>query len=278
MHIEMTTMPEYALRDKLDSLFNELELSDEKQDELKNNIESDLNQPVRIIGAGQTGVGKSTLLRSIFDIEDEDIPDGITTDATSAETEEFRSFQIENSDGFKIEFTDGPGLGESIERDEKLIPRWVEEVKKHDLLYWVLDASSRDIAHIQTNMKKILDSTGYRDKIVVVLNKVDQIELKREDYKKGVEGWNEKYNVPTDELEEQIERRTEDIIEKLDTVGIPEDQIVACSALKRWNHGKVLDTLIENLPPEKQIKVSANRDIEDFSELLSEEVIEEIQG
>lgn len=274
----VTTMPEYGLSTKLDKLFDEVDIPENEKKELKSNIQNNLKEPVRIIGAGQTGVGKSTLLRSIFAIEDEDIPDEITTDATSAETEQFRSFQIENNDGFKIEFTDGPGLGESLSKDEELIPKWVEEIQKHDLLYWVLDASSRDIAHIQSNMKEVLNATNYRDKTVVVLNKVDQIELEREDYEEGVEGWNEKYNVPTDELEEQIERRTNDIIEKLDKVGIPEEQIVACSALKRWNHGKVLDTLIENLPPEKQIKVSANRDVEEFTDLLSDEVLKEIQG
>lgn len=265
-------MPKFGI----DKLINELKVDRSEKEQIKSKIQEDLDKPVKIIGAGQAGVGKSTLLRSIFDIKEEDIPSDITTDPTSAETDSFESFQIENEDGFKIEFTDGPGLGESLSRDEELIPKWIEEIQKHDLLYWVIDASSRDIAHIQSNMDKILDETGYRDRIVVVLNKIDQIELEREDRNKGIEGWNEKYNVPTDELEAQIEKRTTDIVQKLSNVGIPEDQVIACSALKRWNHEEVLDKIIENLPEEKQIKLSANRDVADVRELVSDDVLEDI--
>lgn len=269
-------MPKFGLGGKIDELMDSLSISEQKKQELRSDIEEDLEEPVRLIGAGQTGVGKSTLLRSIFAVEEDDIPDEITTDATRAETQQFRSFQIENEDGFRIQFTDGPGLGESIKKDEELIPQWIEEIQKHDLLYWVLDASSRDIRHIQENMDRILDETGYRDRIVVVLNKVDQIELERTDREDGAQGWNEKYNIPTDELEEQIERRTEDIVKKLGRVGIPQDQIIACSALKRWNHDEVLDTIVENLPAEKQIKASANRDVADIRELVSDEALSEL--
>lgn len=270
-------MVEFGLEKKLNELFEKAGLDEEEIEEQKQAIRQDMNESVRLIGAGQTGVGKSTLLRSIFAIEEEDIPEEITTDATSAETQDFNSFQIQTEDGFTVEFTDGPGLGESIEKDEKYIPQWVDEIQKHDLLYWVLDASSRDISHIQRNMKTILDETEYRDRIVVVLNKVDQIELERDEQDEH-EGWDEDFNVPTPALEKQIERRTNDIVEKLSRyVGISEDQIVCCSALKRWNHGEVLDTLIENLPPEKRIKVSANRDVEGFTELMSEEALEEVK-
>lgn len=261
----------------IDGLINQLPGNEEKKEEWRSEMQADLDKPVRIIGAGQAGVGKSTLLRSIFDVKDEDIPSNITTGATSAETTGFESFQIENEDGFKIEFTDGPGLGESLSRDDELIPKWTEEIQKHHLLYWVLDASSRDIAHIQRNMNKILNETGYHNRIVVVLNKIDQIELERSDRKEGAEGWNEKYNVPTDELEKQIEKRTNDVIDKFSNIGIPEDKIVPCSALKRWNHGKVLDELIETLPEHQQIKVSANRDVADVRDLVSDDVIEEVE-
>ena len=270
-------MPEQEFGGRVDELLDQLPVTEEKKGELRQEINQNLSEPVRIIGAGQAGVGKSTLLRSIFAVEEGDIPSDITTDATRAETMQFQSFQIENEDGFKIEFTDGPGLGESLERDEELIPQWVEQIDQHDVLYWVIDASSRDVAHIQKNIRHVLDETGYSDRIVVVLNKIDQIELEQEDREEGAEGWDEEYNVPTDELEEQIDRRTNDLVEKLETVGVPEDQIIACSALKRWNHGEVLDKMVETLPEEKQIKVAANRDVADIRELVDDDVLDELE-
>lgn len=280
LNVITSYMEQRQLDDLLNTLSERLNLDEKQKREYQEALQQDLHKPVKVIGAGQTGVGKSTLLRSIFAIEEnaDETPEWLTTDATSAETEEFQSFQIETEQGFKVEFTDGPGLGESIQKDKELIPKWIKEIQKHDLLYWVIDASSRDISHIQRNMKKILDETGYEDRIVVVLNKVDQIELERENLEEGMEGWNEEFNVPTPELEEQIERRTNDIVEKLSRhTGISEDQIVSCSALKRWNHGEVLDTMIEYLPPEKQIKMSLNRDVKDFTELMSDEALAEAQ-
>lgn len=261
----------------MDELLGQLPVTEGQEEQLREEIRENLAEPVRIIGAGQAGVGKSTLLRSIFAVEEGDIPSSITTDATRAETMQFQSFQIESEDGFKIEFTDGPGLGESIERDEELLPQWVEQIKQHDMLYWVLDASSRDVRHIQENIRHVLDETGYRDRIVVVLNKIDQIELEQEDREGDAQGWDETYNVPTDELEEQIERRTDDLVDKLETVGVPEDQIIACSALKRWNHGEVLDKMIETLPEEKQIKVAMNRDVADIRELVDDDVLSNLE-
>jgi len=264
-------MVRMGLEDVLSKAFNKAGIEGEHREELRNKVREDIEEPVKIIGAGQAGVGKSTLLRAIFDVEEEDIPDEITTDSIRPETKGFTSFQIDSEEGFKVEFTDGPGLGESIQKDEEYIPQWIDEIQDHHLLYWVIDASSRDIAHIQKNMKGILEETGFHDRIVVVLNKVDKIDLPDEAREAGAEGWNEEYNLPTDELEAQIERRTDHLVDKFENVGISRDQIVACSALKRWHTMEVLDTLIEHLPPEQQVKAAANRDVDSFTELMDED-------
>jgi len=58
---------------------------------------------------------------------------------------------------------------------------------------------------------------------------------------------------------------------------VSKDRIVACSDLKRWNHGKILDLLVASLPEELRYKVSANRDVKDFTELITEKGWKEIQ-
>ena len=265
-----------------EKLFDVLDFTPEERAKKMKILNDDLRIPVKIAGIGQTGVGKTELLKSIFRISEEDITeylkfkgqkedfDKLKTGAVKSVTKEFFSFTIKNSEGFRVEFTDGPGLGESGETESRYIDLWIEEIPKHDLIYWVLDASSRDMAHIQKNMKLILDKTNYRNKFIVVLNKVDQILLPLEMELKGVVGWDQDLNRPSKALENLIKQRTDDIMEKLiQYIDLKIEQMVACSARKRWNHGAVLDKILEYLPEDKKIKASRNREVKDFTELMS---------
>ena len=86
-------------------------------------VREDLKNPVCFIGIGQTRVGKTELLRSIFAIGSNKLEDlrKLKTSATKSETKNFFSFRIESEDGFIVEFTDGPGLGESSELETKYL-------------------------------------------------------------------------------------------------------------------------------------------------------------
>lgn len=99
---------------------------------------------------------------------------------------------------------DGFGFGELEEMDEKYFFMWVEEIFNYDLLYWVFDGVSWDICYIQQNMKCILDLIDYYEKIVVVFNKVDNIELDEEDDVDNDGGWNCEYNYFIEVLERLI--------------------------------------------------------------------------
>jgi predicted GTPase len=269
----------------LSALMDLLPISHQEKDENMNIILQDIDIPAKIIGIGQCGVGKTELLRSIFKISDSSIEDylkfkgereedysKLLTGSVKAVTKQFFTFTVKNPDGFSVQFTDGPGLGESTALDQNCISKWVEEIPKHDLLYWVLDASSRDIAHIQLNIKKILDETGFRNRFVVVLNKVDQILIPLDLELKGVVGWNIDFNCPSKALEKLIQERTGDIIDKLvEHIDISKNQIVTCSARRRWNHGSVFDRFLEYLPSDKKIKVSTCREIKDYTELMTDE-------
>jgi len=267
---------------ELQRLLDELGLSGPERAEKLRILKEDMSRPVRIVGIGQTGVGKTELLKSIFRISEKHLAgclafkgrkedfDRLETGAVRSVTKEFFSFTIENTEGFRVEFTDGPGLGESGETEDRHLQMWIEEIPHHDLLYWVLDASSRDMAHIQRNMRHILDATKYRDRLVVVLNKVDQILLPIELELNGVVGWDPDLNRPSKALLRLIEERTDDIMEKLEKhIALRREQMVACSARRRWNHGTVLDKILQFLPEEKRLKASRNREVNDFTELMT---------
>jgi len=270
---------EQSRKELINKLIDALPGSPEEKEQQRRTLEADLREPVRFIGIGQTGVGKTELLRSIFSIAPTDLSvlRELKTGAARSTTKTFYSFTIESSEGFKVQFTDGPGLGESRDLEQDLLDMWCEEIPNHDILYWVLDASSRDISHIQGNMRKILDCTNYRDKLVVVLNKADHIYLDLEEELAGKVGWDLDFNIPSDDLELIIKERTDDIIAKLENyVDISRNQMVVCAARRRWNHGAVLDKLLETLPEEKRIKASRNRDVKPSAELMSDEAKREI--
>lgn len=276
---------------KLTGLLDELNLTEEEKEEKLRILQKDIQIPVKIIGIGQTGVGKTELLKSIFKIAEENIEsflkfkgrkedfDLLETGSVKSVTKEFFSFTIENDEGFRVQFTDGPGLGESGDKEEDHLNMWIKEIPNHDLLYWVLDASSRDMAHIQKNMKYMLDQTNYRNKLIVVLNKIDQILLPLESELRGLIGWDLDLNEPSRALLNLITERTNDIMEKLTKyVEINRDQMVVCSARKRWQHDLVFDRMIECLPDNKRLKVSRNREIKDTTELMTEEGKKRIQN
>ena len=257
-------------------------------------LRQDLTIPVKLIGIGQTGVGKTELIRSIFRFTKSNIEElhSFKTNPVLSETGAFRNIDfskpvpseklfhsicLESPHGMKVQFTDGPGLGESTEADNFFIEQWVTEIPKHDLLYWVVDGSSRDVSHIQSNMKTVLDRTQFRERLIVVLNKVDQILLPLDQELAGEIGWSNEYNIPSNALEDLIHTRAADLKMKLSSVvEINSERIVYCSARKRWNHDIVLDVLLKHLPEEKRIKASLNRRIADARELMSEHVKMEI--
>jgi hypothetical protein len=48
--------------------------------------------------------------------------------------------------------------------------------------------------------------------------------------------------------------------------------MIACSALKRWRNDKVLDKFVDQLNPASRVKLLAHRDVNDFTELMDEDV------
>ncbi len=259
----------------LNALFDKLAWSDAERRDAMDKLARNRDKPVRLIGIGQTGVGKTELLRSIFKISEDDlgILRKLRTDATRSETRRFFSFRISTDYGFQVEFTDGPGLGEELGLQAEHIQAWINEIPKHDLLYWVLDGASRDISHIQQNMRIILDATGYRDRFLLVINKVDNIELEEQDREDGHVGWNEEFNQPTKRLLKQVDRRIGDVIEKFRSyAGVDPKHVVVCSALRRWNHDLLLDKMLELLPPDCRLKLNENRDVKSAKDLMAPDV------
>lgn len=219
--------------------------------------EKERSEPLKLIGSGQTGVGKTTLIRSIFRIsQNQTPPETLKVGNIDPVTMKFQTVEI-IKDGFILQLTDGPGLGGTFDEmeEEELIKQWIQEIPKHDLLYWVIDASSRDYYHVFRNLKRILDETKFYDKTIIIINKVDDIFLFDEE-KSDKKVWITKDNHPAPELQQVIELKVTKISEHFARkLGIQKEQIIPCSALKGYKVGSVFDAMVKLVPKEKRIKM-----------------------
>ena len=119
-----------AGNDFVDKLIDSLDISDEENAIKKKKLIENIEIPVKFAGIGQAGVGKTELLRSIFRIDgtDRSVISNLKTGSYKATTKDFYSFIIKNEFDLKIQFTDGPGLGEDMRLEEKYIDMWCDEI------------------------------------------------------------------------------------------------------------------------------------------------------
>lgn len=133
------------------------------------------NKPFKISIMGQTGVGKSSLLNALFNIK-------LQTDNIKPCTKEIEIHKIKNVENAEIWFYDLPGIGESVEADDKYLLMYLEKIKECDIVLWALNSGNRSITFDLIAIKKLIsliknkkEQVEIFNKILIVLTKVDQI-------------------------------------------------------------------------------------------------------
>jgi uncharacterized protein len=130
------------------------------------------NRPLTISVMGQTGVGKSTLLNALFNINlpvGDDLPG----------TQEVIPSTLKNERGHTLILYDMPGIGESEHLDVDLLISYREYLLKSDVVLWVIQADTRAVtfdAQALASLLKNTDSEQYSqliNKITFVLTKAD---------------------------------------------------------------------------------------------------------
>ena len=207
-------------------------LGDEDLDKVLKLVEDERAKPPKVAIIGQAGVGKSTTINSLFNLQERVSHVGDGTQEPSENT-------IELPKGGRLSVIDMPGLGQDIELDEKYKEFYRQVLPSVDVVLYVLQADMRALKEDQEILRDIVQNVmgNLKGHLVVGLNQVDKL-------RPG--NWNEKFNYPSPEQEDNIHRRCRDIQEKLSkSLSIKVEQVEYYSALKRYRLYELLAAIIK---------------------------------
>ena len=164
-------------------------------------VQEELAKPPKVAIIGKTGVGKSTTINALFGLEEK-------VSHTRHGTTEASKKIIELPQGGKLEVIDMPGLGEDIELDEEYAKIYERTLPEADIVLYVIQADVKALKEDQRILRDIVQNVmgNLKGRLVVGLNQVDKI---------GPGRWNTKFNYPSPDQEDNINRRCEDIQKKL---------------------------------------------------------------
>ncbi|MCP1660862.1 GTPase family protein [Neisseria perflava] len=242
------------------------------------------NTKINVLLVGGTGVGKSSTINALFDMDTAKVGQG-----TKPETSQLESFEFDH-----IVIWDTPRFGDSEENDKRYKEAIVQKLNEKDknglalidLVLLIIDGSSRDYSSAYTIIKDVvypnLGETG-KQRLLVGINQADLAMKGRH--------WNHETNQPeqalTDFLEEKVQSTRERI--KADT-GLDVEPIYYAAGYKDgdeeqhpYNLEKLLSHILEQLPEKKRFvfmsdvnddkqNFSSNDGKEDYSKKIEETV------
>lgn len=191
-------------------------------------IETEKAIPPKVAVIGKAGVGKTTTINNLFNAN-------YNISHIYAGTKDVQQDNYELFGGGTLTVFDMPGLEEDIDADEKYLPIYQRVLSQVDVVLYVMQANAKSMSADQKILRSVVSTATEEQKkrIVIGLNQVDKI---------PPSNWNTRLNLPSHEQKISIERRCDDIIEKLSQeVSISHDSIVYYSALK---HYRLYDLLI----------------------------------
>ncbi|MEM6251957.1 MAG: GTPase [Cyanobacteria bacterium P01_D01_bin.156] len=143
---------------------------------LKNAVEKaireEISKPLVVSIMGQTGVGKTSLINALFNV---DLP----VDDVQPCTKDIEKVIAQGSEGHELWFYDLPGIGESDKKDAEYMEAYKEKLLESDVVLWAIHADSRAVYFDLESLDKILNSfqenqkTQLLNKITFVMTKVD---------------------------------------------------------------------------------------------------------
>lgn len=236
-------------------------LTDGEIREVRQALLTDLEANPPTIGViGVSGTGKSSTINALFKTE-------LAISHTRACTKQFEATEMKvriregvaKDEQASLVVVDAPGLGEDIRMDSIYIDQYHERLPDCDVVLWLLAARNRAVHLDQMYLREF---STYHDRMIFGINQVDIVHPIN---------WNEKINLPSVEMESNIEEIVQDRTEKLEDILGAKPRIVAYSAARGFNLEQLFGSLISTIPEKRRFVFDAlkNFSYQDFMPIYS---------
>lgn len=193
----------------LNKLFSLVNFSDEQKEIITQKLSKLANEEINILVVGGTGVGKSSTINALFQVDPDQHKTNLAKVGTgpNPETQVLTKYKLAHN----LIIWDSPGLGESTVADISHTRAINTKLREHsdngeyliDLVLVVLDGGSRDYDSTFRLLKLILPSIKDKKRILIAINRIDMVA-------QG-EGWDRINNKPTAKLQDIIDKKVNSV-------------------------------------------------------------------
>lgn len=233
----------FAIEKLLSAILGD-KVSEGERNQVMEAINSEITEkPFRVAVIGQSGVGKSTTLNSVFGLEyyTSDVAEG-TTDV------EEKTFKMR--DGFSLSIYDMPGIGYDVDKDAEYERKYAKILPDCDVIVYIINAHAKDIGEdcriLRDVVLPVCNTNQIKDNLILAFNKIDTIG-EMENPNDPELRWNVTENLPTEKLKKAIKIKLGDLTDKLideKLIGgvdsIEPHQVVFYSAIYNYNLSEFL--------------------------------------
>ena len=251
----------------LKKMFDGMGLDRESARKVKANLKRLETSKANIMFAGATGVGKSSTINALFDMDKARVGQG-----NKPETMDIRQYELAD----RLTIWDTPGLGDSPEKDKqhaKLIVKKLKETDAQgqyviDLVVVLLEAGVRDMGTCNSLiLDHIIPALGkHTDRLLVVINQADM--------GLGGKSWDFERNEPQPKLIAFLDEKVKSVQRRIyESTQVTVTPIYFAAGYKDgkaqqlpYNLAQLQLHLLMNLPKEKRlmVKQQETRSVENF--------------
>lgn len=209
---------------------------------------------------GETGVGKSTTVNSLFNAGQEVghfSPTTLTVDGLDV----YATVDHVRGSRGDLRVIDMPGVGDDLKNYQTYLRLYLETLPRADAILWVHPASDRMVAFMQQVVGELVKQVPeLRTRIVFGLNKADEMHPGN---------WNPKSNTPSNEQVRNLEERVKEFGRSIRPhIQTKRPAVVTYSALRRYNLATLFRTLMEAVPKQRRWVLESRMDLANFIDLV----------